>query len=127
MKPETQNWIALAAEDYEDSLYLFKGARHSNAVYHLCQAVEKILKAVQIERINQPPAHTHDLGSLARKSGLPFSEAQLTALEELFRHYKKVRYRDYADRKYNTKAKVAPIIKQGKELYQWISTSLSHP
>src|SRR4030067_1125623 len=58
MKPEAKNWIGLAEEDYHDSLYLFKAARYPNAVYLLCQAIEKLLKAIQVEIASQPPQKT---------------------------------------------------------------------
>jgi HEPN domain-containing protein len=63
--------------DYDDSLYLFKGSRHPNAVYHMCQALEKVLKAVQIEFAHQIPKKTHDLESIAGETQLDFSPEQI--------------------------------------------------
>lgn len=126
MKEETQEWLTIAQEDYSDSLYLFKGARYPNAIYFICQAIEKLLKAVQIESFDQIPKKTHSLTSLAKTSGLSFSEGQIQMLEDLFAHFNRVRYPDYQRTKYNTKAKVEPIIKQGKEIYQWILVKLKN-
>lgn len=124
MKPETKNWLDLAEEAYDDCLYLFKGARYPSAVYYIGQAVEKILKAAQIEFVAELPRKTHDLEGLARKSGLEFSPEQFQAFRDLTKHYNKVRYRDFGQAYYNTKAKVEPILTQGKQLYQWILTRL---
>ena len=126
MKPETRQWLTIAKEDYSDSLYLFKGARYPNAIYHLCQAIEKALKAAQIEIANRMPKKTHDLERLGKKSGLPLSPDQHQTLDTLFKAYSQVRYPDYAQTKYNTKAKVEPVIKQGKEIYQWILAELKN-
>jgi HEPN domain-containing protein len=127
MKSDTQQWLDIAATDYGSSLYLFKGAYYPQAVYFLCQAVEKLLKAALIELAGRPPVKTHQLESLARKTRLPFSEAYTQILKDLTRHYGRVRYPDYARTFYNTRAKVEPIINQGKEVYQWILTTLNNP
>lgn len=124
MKPETQNWLSLAKEDYESCLYLFKGAYHPQAVYHLCQAIEKLLKAVYIEICNQVPRKIHNLRTLGKQSGLHLSEDQIKILTDLTKHYERVRYRDIGKVHYNTKAKVEPIINQGKEIYLWVLTIL---
>jgi HEPN domain-containing protein len=125
MKTETKNWIKLAAEAYDDSLYLFKGARYPAAIYHMGQAIEKVLKAAQTEISEEIPKKTHNLERLGQKSGLDLSDNQHQILRELRKHYEKVRYRDFAQIYYNTKQKVAPIIKQGKTIYQWILTKLT--
>jgi HEPN domain-containing protein len=126
MKSETKEWLEIAEEDYKDSLYLFKGARHPNAVYHMCQAIEKLLKATQIEFTNKNPRKTHYLELIARKTGLDFTKDQYLALEDLSKHYRRIRYPDYQRALYNTKAKVQPIINQGKEIYQWVLTKLKN-
>jgi HEPN domain-containing protein len=126
MKPETENWVKLAKEDYEDALYLFKGARYPNAVYHLCQAIEKLLKGAQTELVNQVPKKIHNLRTLGKESGLSLSEAQYKILKDLRKHYERVRYRDLSRAHYNTKAKVEPIMNQGREIYQWILTALNN-
>ena len=126
MKPETQNWIGLAQEDYESSLYLFKGARHPAAVYYICQAIEKLLKAAQMENLDQYPKKIHHLKTLAEQSGLSLSAEQMNSLEDLTKHYHRVRYRDIGDISYNTKAKVEPIFKQGQAIYLWILNSLEN-
>lgn len=120
MSQDADNWLKLAAEDYDTALYLFKGARHPYAVYFLCQAIEKLLKAAQIQIANRSPRKVHNLVSLANKSGLVFPPGHLEILEDLSKHYKRVRYRDISQAHYNTKAKVQPIIQQAQEIYQWI-------
>ena len=125
MKIETQNWLQLAESDYEAGLWLFQGAHHPQAVYSLCQAIEKLLKAVQIERLGQYPDKTHDLTKLTWESGLSFSGAQRKVLRTLSSHYNRVRYRDMRQAHYNTKAKVQQIIDQAQQIYLWIHKELT--
>ncbi len=124
MPQDADNWLKLAAEDYDTALYLFQGARHPYAVYFMCQAIEKLLKAAQIQIAQRSPRKVHDLVSLANKSGLSFPPDRLDILEDLSKHYKRVRYRDISQAHYNTKAKVQPIMQQGQEIYQWILNRL---
>ena len=104
MREETKNWLDLADSDFDASLYLLDGARYPQAVYLLCQAVEKILKAALIEFANQPPKKTHHLKHLASQTGLPFSTEQAQIIRALDRDYQRVRYRDMAQASYNTRA-----------------------
>lgn len=120
MKSETRNWLEIAQQDYDTSLYLFTGARHPYAVYQICQAIEKLLKASQVEFTTQTPRKTHNLVNLAKNSGLTFSEKQYQDLEQLLSHYNRVRYRDIGQAAYNTKEKVQPIINKAQKMYLWI-------
>jgi HEPN domain-containing protein len=120
MKSETKLWLEIAEGDYEMSMYGFKMARYPQALYLLCQAIEKTLKAGIVEFINQSSRKTHNLVSIAKHTKLSFSSDQLNALRELTRIYSQVRYPDYQRELYNTKAKVEPVINQGKSLYLWL-------
>jgi HEPN domain-containing protein len=125
MRPEAQNWYDLADSDYDASLYLFEGARYPQAVYLLCQAVEKILKAAQIEFAGQVPRKTHQLRGIASITSLQFSDEHTHTLRGLDRAYERVRYRDMAQASYNTRAKTEPLMEEGKKLYLWIREQLS--
>lgn len=92
MKPEVANWLALADEDYRSSLVLYKSALHPQAVYHICQSVEKLLKAARMHLTNEAARHIHNLKSLGRKSGLKLSEKQYDVLADLYKHFQRVRY-----------------------------------
>lgn len=119
MRPETKHWLKISDSDFDTSLYLFKGAKHPQAVYFICQSIEKLLKAAIIEFTNKTPLKIHRLENLAKESKIRFSQNQLLELTELSKHYSRVRYPDISQESYNTKAKIKPIIESGKELYQW--------
>lgn len=120
MKSEAKHWTDLAEGDYDASLYLFRGARYPHAIYFLCQAIEKLLKAVQVELANTAPKKIHRLENLASQTPIKFSDKQIDSLTDLSKHYSRVRYSDIAQTQYNTRTKAAPIMKQGEEMYQWI-------
>jgi HEPN domain-containing protein len=125
MKEEAKHWFDLAQSDYDASIYLFEGARYPHAIYLLCQAIEKLLKAAQIEFANQAPRKTHALKNLATITGLSFSQEQIQILRALDRDYQRIRYSDIAQATYNTRAKTEPIMEHGKALYLWIFEQLA--
>ena len=85
----------------------------------LCQALEKVLKAAQIEFAGQPPKRTHRLEQVAKDTGLEYTQEQYDTFTEFSKHYAKVRYPDFARMDYNTKNKVTPIVTHIKDLYLW--------
>lgn len=127
MKPETQEWLDIAKSDHKSSQVLFESKLYPQAVYFICQAVEKVLKAAQVELTNQIPKKTHDLENLVIAATLTLSEEQKQSLKQLSQHYRRVRYPDYRRVLYSTRIKVEPILNRGKEMYQWILTRLNNP
>jgi HEPN domain-containing protein len=83
MRAGTKQWLEIAESDYEVSLLLFKHAHHPQAVYAICQALEKTLKAAQIEFAHTRPKKIHHLKTIAEETNLPFSVAQYKILNEL--------------------------------------------
>jgi HEPN domain-containing protein len=126
MKKPAIKWLMIAQGDFESSMYLYKGAHYPQAIYFLCQAIEKLLKAVAIEKKNIAPQKIHRLENLAAKTGLPFSKKQFDVLTDLSKHYSRVRYPDISNVSYNTKTKTEPILINGKEMYVWIQNEFKN-
>ncbi len=126
MKDLTNTWLKTAEGDYDTALYLFEGARYPHAIYFLCQAIEKLLKAAQVEYTDLTPKKIHRLENLAHDSTLEFSDDQYDILTDLSKIYSKIRYPDIAQASYNTKDKVDSLFESGKELHQWILGKLQN-
>ncbi len=122
----SKNWIDLAKDDFDTGMYLFDGARYPHAIYTLCQAVEKLLKASQIKLRRETPKKIHNLVSLGKSSGLDVDDNQYDLLEVLNTHYGRIRYRDLSQTHYNTKKKVEPIVKKLEKTYLWILKELKN-
>ncbi|MDA1061072.1 MAG: HEPN domain-containing protein [bacterium] len=126
MKALTNTWLKTAEADYDTASYLFEGARYPHAIYFLCQAIEKLLKAAQVEFTDLTPKKIHRLENLAHDSTLEFSDDQYDILTDLSKIYSKIRYPDIAQVSYNTKDKVNSLFESGKELRQWILGKLQN-
>ena len=70
MKSETKEWIDKAKEDFDTAKDLFKLKRYSASGLYCQQACEKILKAVQIEKLDKFDK-IHDLRKLALSVSAP--------------------------------------------------------
>jgi len=58
MKRETQEWLKIAEEEFRSGECLFERGFYRIVCYHAQQAVEKILKALLVEK-EIPPPRTH--------------------------------------------------------------------
>lgn len=112
LKVEAKQWLDIAQSDYECSLYLYDGGRYPQAVYMLCQSVEKVLKAALVEIADLPPKKIHRLENIASDTGIAFSTTQYDLLTDLSKHYSRVRYPDISRVSYNSKEKVHQIMEE---------------
>ncbi|MDA1079599.1 MAG: HEPN domain-containing protein [bacterium] len=96
MNDLSTTWLKTAEGDYDSALYLYDGARYPHAIYFLCQAIEKLLKAAQVELTDLTPKKIHRLENLAQDSTLNFSDDQYDKLTDLSKIYSKIRYPDIA-------------------------------
>ena len=118
MKDITNVWLKIAKEDYDTAFYLYDGARYPQALYFLCQSLEKLLKAILVESSEKTPQKTHRLENIAVEIDTNFDKSLLLDLEEFSKHYGRVRYPDFSQEMYSTKIKVSPMFDKGKELYE---------
>lgn len=92
------------------------------------QTIEKILKAYWSGRLTEPPLKIHSLSRLAEKTGLDkeFSETQLDFIDRLEPLNIEARYPSYKERlmKSLTADYCTQLLKQTKELQQWIKNKL---
>jgi HEPN domain-containing protein len=119
MKEETGKWWKQSASDLTTAEYNLKGKRLSAAAFYSQQAVEKALKALQIERSDRFD-RTHDLVYLADKLGAPDDIVKLCEIITPF--YTATRYPDVETRYDSRKAK--SLLKASREVVEWVERSL---
>jgi HEPN domain-containing protein len=71
MKKETEEWIRIAIEDFQAAKYLLEKSLYRMVCYHAQQTVEKLPKAILVERdIDIPRTHNLlDLNNAIRRLG----------------------------------------------------------
>jgi len=121
MKKETVEWLKKANEDFKTSQVTFKNRRYDAAAFFCQQAIEKAMKALEIENFSSFDK-THDMYFLGKKIGLP--EDLLKICEEISEYYVQTRYPDtYA--KFNKK-EISEALNSAKKVMVWIKKTLSN-
>ncbi len=83
MRPETQEWIDDAEYDVQSAKAMLDAGRHFFVVF-MCQlAIEKLLKAVIVERQGVVPPKIHNLIVLAERAGLTIPPEHHTLVRDL--------------------------------------------
>ena len=67
-------WQKGAAESFETAKYLYKGKRCAACLLFCYLTLEKILKGLVVEKTKEHAPYSHELDSLAEKTGLSLSE-----------------------------------------------------
>ena len=62
---KTQYWLKSAQDDWQVSQHLFKNRDYSYSLFFGHLTIEKILKAIYVNRFNDNPPYTHRLIYLA--------------------------------------------------------------
>ena len=120
MKQETQTWLTLAEEDFQDSALLWINHRYGATIFASQQAIEKILKAYIIEFHSVMPPKTHRIELLLQEAKLVPILSTTILYEELSKAYIRVRYPDLNKQYFRKKEEVEPLFTLAKELYLWI-------
>lgn len=124
MKPETNVWLGLAEDDFQNAKLLWSNHRYGATVFFYQQAVEKILKAYIIESQNINPQKTHRIELLVKEARLDSDEISPASVEELSKAYIRVRYPDLNRQYYTKKEYVVPLVEIAERLYLWIEKKL---
>ena len=87
-------WLKIAEEDWRVANHLFEKGDYSYALFFGHLTVEKILKALYVDKQNETPPFSHNLVYLSEKSGIELHEDNLELLEEISDYNLEARYPD---------------------------------
>lgn len=121
MKTITQKWLEYVEEDLKAAEILFKNKRYLGCIYHCHQAIEKILKAILVEKEKTVPK-THDLLDLLKQSEIKYTKEILEFLQELNPYYTPIRYPDTPEAVSLKikKQRAMRFLKLTKEISKWL-------
>ena len=121
MKPETENWTNIAQGDIEMAALALEHNYLRAAPFHSHEGIEKVLKAIWVERRGGQPEKTHNLPYLANELRLELSDEQKEFLRKLSWELIPSRYPegDEPDRE-----SVQWYHGMAKELFSWLLQTL---
>ena len=129
MDEAVAKWVRLARRDIESSRILLEAGDVDNARFLCQQAVEKALKALVQERMDDPPPKIHSLMKLSQLSGLwgSFSDGQRGLVLEVDPHVVTGRYGLSGVRGTESvgEKEASRLIASSRELIGWLLARLS--
>jgi len=87
-------WVKSSRRDWKAAAHLFEKGDYAYSLFFGHLAIEKLLKAIFVEKLNEVPPYTHRLVSLAEKVELDMSSEKLELLEVITDFHLEARYPD---------------------------------
>ena len=121
-KLSIQYWLESADEDWRVSAHLFDKGDYPYSLFFGHLTIEKILKALYVDRINENPPYTHRLVYLAERVSLDLTELQLELLETITDFNIEARYPDekFSFKKRCTKDFTEKHLRNIEEIKEWL-------
>lgn len=91
---KVQYWLKSAEDDWRVSQHLFRNRDYSYSLFFGHLTIEKILKAIYVDRFDDNPPYTHRLIYLAEKASLKLSKEKMKLLEVITDFNLEARYPD---------------------------------
>ncbi len=120
-------WLESAEDDWPVVNHLFASGDYHYALFFGHLYIEKLLKAVVVQRNEQHAPRTHNLLLLAERAGLDLSDERRTQLLRLTAYNLETRYPEERDalRKRYTAAYTQSEIKMIEEMGKWLKSTLN--
>lgn len=127
-KPEQRSryWLESAKDDWNVARHLYENGDYPYSLFFGHLTIEKILKAIYVERTGDNPPFTHRLVFLAEKSSLKLAEEKLRLLETITDFNLEARYPDekFSFRKRCTKEFTGRYLEEIGGLKKWLEKQL---
>ncbi len=121
-KQTIQYWLESAKDDWKVSNHLFETSDYPYSLFFGHLTIEKILKAIYVDRLNESPPYTHRLVYLAEKTSLNLTAEQLELLETITDFNMEARYPDekFSFKKRCTKDFTEKYLKDIQVIREWL-------
>ena len=115
-------WIKSAQNDWRVAGHLFEKGDYPYALFFGHLTIEKFLKALFVQKFDEPPPYTHRLTYLAEKAELDISPEKLELLEIITDFNLETRYPDekFSFYKKCTKEFTEAYLRKIEELKEWL-------
>jgi HEPN domain-containing protein len=93
-KDSISYWLESAKEDWKVARHLFEKKDYAYSLFLGHLTIEKILKAIYVDRTHDTPPYTHRLIHLSEKASLELTDEQVELLETVTDFNLEARYPD---------------------------------
>lgn len=88
-------WVTSSDRDYDTMLHLLEKGDYTWSLFIGHLVIEKLIKALYVEKVSNTPLFIHDLVRLAEKAKLELTEDQKDILDTISTFNIRARYDDY--------------------------------
>ncbi len=115
-------WVKTSQHDYKTMLGLFKIKRYSDTLFYGHIVLEKILKALVVQKTKKQALYTHNLSFLAEIAKINLSKKEEEFLKDINRFNVRARYPDVKFEFYNLcdRQYAENYLKRIKNLYKFL-------
>lgn len=92
MQKTIREWMEISEYDLQTAEVMLNGGKYLYVAFMSQQAVEKILKAIYVQKKNELPPRTHNLLYLIDTLVIPIEDTDLSFLSYLNQFYLETRY-----------------------------------
>jgi HEPN domain-containing protein len=119
---KTMQWLEQSDYDMDTALYMFNGGRYFYSVFMCHLSIEKALKGLYYEKLNEVPPKTHNLISLLDDIDIQAPEDKKKFIIKINTASIVTRYpEDLSEiKKQYTREVVGKILKEANEVIKWI-------
>jgi len=89
------HWISRSEQDFETMIHLYDSKDYHWSLFIGHLVIERLLKALVVQRTKSHPPFTHDLRRLSKLSGIVLNEEQKRQLDTITTFNLNARYDDY--------------------------------
>ncbi|MEK6590851.1 MAG: HEPN domain-containing protein [Nitrospinota bacterium] len=117
-----QYWLESSEDDWRVAIHLFEKEDYPYALFFGHLTIEKILKAIYVDKLSETPPYTHRLVYLSEKISLMLNEEQLELFETITDFNMEARYPDekFSFKKRCTKDFTEKYLRKIKEIKEWL-------
>ncbi|MBN2245842.1 MAG: HEPN domain-containing protein [Candidatus Aminicenantes bacterium] len=121
-------WLESAKEDWKVAKHLFEKRDYSYSLFLGHLTIEKILKAIYVDRLNDTPPYTHRLIHLSEKASLELTDEQIELLEAITDFNLEARYPDekFSFKKKCTRSFTENYLKKIEGMRKWLLRLVQH-
>jgi HEPN domain-containing protein len=126
MDEKVHKWLRYADADMSSAEALHQVGQDLNAIFHLQQAIEKVMKALLRKQTSKDPPRIHGLRKLAQRCALTLTPEQALLLENLSEYYIESRYPgDWLEAPGDVLSReVARLISASGEFLEWLRSQI---
>ena len=116
-------WFESAKDDWKVAKHLFENGDYPYSLFFGHLTIEKILKAIYVDKLNESPPYTHRLVHLSEKISLGLTEEQLELLETVTDFNMEARYPDekFSFKKRCTRNFSKKYLRKIEDLRKWLT------